>query len=230
MSDPGQPPEGGWPSLRPDADDGPSTGAPNPWDPPVAPDGSPATAPPPPPPQAPPPGSIPPAYIPSAGGAPSGAASERRIKPASVTGRRPPSIAIIGGLGLLGLLITIAIMAILSNRVLSGTTDAGDVLNGTVPPELTTATSAPPDPGAPTTSAATGPKGLTDAATAAACQVDHDTLDTAIQAYELMTGAPPTDQDALVAAGVLAEPVAGFTVTLGISGVEITGVGDCEGT
>lgn len=130
---------------------------------------------------------------------------------------------------MLGLLITIAIMAILSNRVLSGTSDAGDVLNGKVPPELTTATSASPDPAAPTATAAGGPSGLTDAAKVAACQADRDTLETAIQAFEVMTGAPPTDQDALVAAGVLAEPVPNFTVTLGTSGEQVSGEGICVG-
>ena len=137
-------------------------------------------------------------------------------------------MAIIGGLGLLGLLVAIAIMAVLSNRVLSGTSDANDVLQGTLPPELTTSPAGPVDPGAPTT-AAGGLSGITDPATAAACQADRATLQTAIQAFELTTGAPPADQGELAAAGILAEPLSTFTVAPGPSGVELTGVGDCAG-
>ena len=45
-------------------------------------------------------------------------------------------MAMVGGFGLLGLLITIAILALLANRVLSGTDDAADVRTGWLPPEI----------------------------------------------------------------------------------------------
>ena len=230
MSDPGQPPEGGWAPIRPHADNEPSTGAPNPWDPPAAPEGA---APPPPPPstpaQVPPPAYVPPAgHVPSGAGAGSGGTGGKRIRPAS-TGRRAPSIAIVGGFGLLGLLLTIAILALLANRVLSGTDDAADVLTGSLPPELTTTTV----PGATTAPGGEGEgRGLpaiADPAQIATCQVNRSTLDVASQAYEITTGAPPADQQALVDEGLLAEPIPTHELAAGPSGVQITGVGECAG-
>ena len=226
MSDPGQPPEGGWAPIRPHAVGEPSAGAPNPWDPPAAPDGTP----PPPPAQTQAPASVPPPGGPSpVTGTGSGSSGAKRIKPASV-GRRAPSIALVGGLGLLGLLITIAIMALLANRVLSGTDDAADVLTDQLPAELTTTTAA----GATTTPGAEGGGGglpaIADPAQVAACQVDRSTLDVASQAYEITTGAPPADQQALVDEGFLKEPIATQELTSGPSGVQITGVGECAGT
>ena len=140
-------------------------------------------------------------------------------------------MAMVGGFGLLGLLITIAILALLANRVLSGTDDAADVLTGSLPPELTTSSIAPTDPAAPPTSASTGGglPAIGDAADAATCQVNRATLETAAQVYEITTGAPPADQQAMVDAGILEEPVPTHTVALGPAGVEITGVGDCVG-
>ncbi len=127
-------------------------------------------------------------------------------------------MAIVGGFGLLGLLITIAILAMLANRVLSGTDDAADVLTGSVPPELTTSSTAAADcPAAPPTSASTGGglPAIGDAADAATCQVNRATLETAAQVYEITTGAPPADQQAMVDAGILEEPVPTHTVALG---------------
>ena len=223
MSDPGQPPEGGWPPIRPHADDEPSTGPPNPWDPPATPEGGP----PPPPVQVPPPTHVPPAgHAPP--GAGSGGTGAKRIRPAS-TGRRAPSVAIVGGFGLLGLLLTIAILALLANRVLSGTDDAADVLTGSLPPELTTTTV----PGATTAPGGEGEGGglpaIADPAQIATCQVNRSTLDVASQVYEITTGAPPADQQALVDEGLLAEPIPTHELAAGPSGVQITGVGECAG-
>ena len=230
MSDPGQPPEGGWPPIRPHADDEPSTGPPNPWDPPATPEGA---TPSPPQVQVPPPASVPPpGYVPPAGqlssGSGSGGTGAKRIRPAS-TGRRAPSMAIVGGFGLLGLLLTIAILALLANRVLSGTDDAADVLTGSLPPELTTTTV----PGATTAPGGEGEGGglpaIADPAQIATCQVNRSTLDVASQAYEITTGAPPADQQALVDEGLLAEPIPTHELAAGPSGVQITGVGECAG-
>jgi hypothetical protein len=156
-----------------------------------------------------------------------GGSGAKRIKPASV-GRRAPSTALVGGLGLLGLLITVAIMALLANRVLSGTDDAADVLTDQLPAELTTTIA----PGATTTPGAEGGGGLpaiADPAQIAACQVDRSTLEVASQVYEITTGAPPADQQALVDEGFLKAPIATQELTVGPSGVQITGLGECSG-
>lgn len=156
-----------------------------------------------------------------------------------------------GGLGLLGLLVTIAIMALLANRVLSGTSDANDVvtdagggLEVTLPPELTTPSAAPADPANPAdpadpavpTTVAPAPVGgvggrpaVGDTADAALCQTNRATLETAIQAFELITGAPPVDQQALVDGDILREPIQGYELSSGPNGGQVTGTGACAG-
>lgn len=143
-------------------------------------------------------------------------------------------MALVGGLGLLGLLITIAILALLANRVLSGTDDAAEVLTDDLPAELSSTTV----PGSTDATASTevpggeaggALNGLTDPAAAAACQVNRNTLELAAQAYEIASGSPPPDQQALVDAGYLAEVLATHELGPGPAGVQITGVGDCAG-
>jgi hypothetical protein len=168
-----------------------------------------------------PPGS--PSPIGASGGAGgTGSSGAKRIKPASV-GRRAPSIALVGGLGLLGLLITVAIMALLANRVLSGTDDAADVLTGQLPAELTTTT-------APGAEGGGGLPAIADPAQIATCQANRATLEVASQVYEITTGAPPADQQALVDEGLLEEPISTHELTAGPSGVQVTGVGKCAGS
>ena len=147
----------------------------------------------------------------------------KRIRPASV-GRRPPSIALAGGLGLLGLLLTIGIMAVLSTRSVSGTDDATDLLEGRLPAELTTTT-------ADTTTAdpTTAPGAPLDPAAAVVCEANRDVLETAVRAHELTNGAPPPDQQVLVAAGLLEEPVTTHELVAGAGGVTVAGIGECAG-
>lgn len=227
MSDPGQSPEGGWAPIRPDAGTGTSTGAPNPWEQPAAPAGAAAHG------DAPSPiwgDGPPPAHVPLAAAVPGGmggGSGAKRIRPASV-GRRAPSIGLVGGFGLLGLLITIAIMAVLANRVLSGTEGAAKVVTGSLPAEITPSTV----PGATTVPGAEGGglPAISDSADAAACGANRSTLELAAQAYELTTGTPPVDQQALVSAGLLDEPLSSFSLAGGPDGVQITGEGDCAGS
>ncbi len=148
-----------------------------------------------------------------------------------MSGRRAPSMAIMGGLGLLGLLLTVAIMAVLVNRVLSDTSDPsdGDPRQGlavptTVAPGAASSTGVAPEAGG-----GVALPGATDDLNAAACQVNRSTLEVAAQAHELQTGAPPADQQALVDAGALLEPIPGFELTGGPDGVQVTGVGECAG-
>jgi hypothetical protein len=169
----------------------------------------------------------------AAGGSTGPAGSAKRIKPASVSGRRPPSVAILGGLGLLGLLITIAILALLTNRVLSGTSDADVPIDParTIPSTIVIddAPGTETPPGADQGDSGGGGLPAGGNANPAACQTTRATLEVAAQAYELMNGAPPVDQQALVDSGVLVEPSPDFELTSGPGGVQITGVGACEG-
>ena len=125
---------------------------------------------------------------------------------------------------MLGLLLTIGILAVLSTRSVSGTDDATDLLSGRLPTELTTTTAAP-TPAAPTT-AAGAPM---DPAAAVVCETNRDVLETAVQAHELTNGAPPADQQVLVAAGLLEAPVTTHELVAGPGGVTVAGIGECAG-
>lgn len=147
-------------------------------------------------------------------------------------GRRAPSFALVGGLGLLGLLITVAIMAILANRVLSGTDDAADVIGGSLPAELTTTVpgqTAVPGQGSEGGDGGGGLSSIGESSNATVCQVNRGVLEVAAQAYEISYGSAPVDQQQLLDSGMLSEPVPNFTVSSSASGVVITGEGICEG-
>ncbi len=138
------------------------------------------------------------------------------------------------------MLITIAILAVLANTVLSGTDDAADVIGGSLPPELTTTVpgqgTAPSgaDGTTETTVSDGGVSGdglptLGESSNAAVCQVNRGTLEVAAQVYEISFGAPPVDMQQLLDSGVLSEPVPNYSVSAGPEGVVITGEGICAG-
>lgn len=80
-------------------------------------------------------------------------------------------------------------------------------------------TIAPADEGAP-------PQG----ARGEACGINRQTLQTAIDAYLVMEGDPPADQQALVDLGLIREPVPGFTIVSdGVTATpEAAPGGDCS--
>jgi hypothetical protein len=125
-------------------------------------------------------------------------------------GRRVSGRAVLGGLGLLGLLLTVGILGLLGARVLSSVDERSA-------PDLTV-------PGA-------DPSG-SDPATAAdpaRCAADRRSVEAAVQAYTIQNGAPPTDLGEVVAAGLLAEPVTSFEYRPGAS-PELIGVEACAGS
>lgn len=128
--------------------------------------------------------------------------------------------------GILGLLLTLGIMAFLAVQVLdgvsttssSGSSDLGadDITPTTVAPDSSTE-QAP----------ATAP---TEAADATACRVTLRTVETAAEAYNAMNGSYPPDVQTLVTAGLLAsdEPI---DAELRVEGgaLVVTGAGRCAG-
>ncbi len=124
------------------------------------------------------------------------------------------------GMGLLSVLAVIAIMALLSWRILSDT-GGGDVqvVRG--------------EPGsvAPATSAPAGDEqlggGSTDAAAAATCETNRQTVDVAAQAYEIEHGGRPADLQALVDAGYL-KPDLELEVEIAADGTVVS-TGTCAG-
>ena len=81
---------------------------------------------------------------------------------------------------------------------------------------------------APTTaSPTTAAPATADPAGAVRCDTNRDVLEIAVRAHELTTGAPPANQQELVAAGLLEGPVTTHELRPGPDGVEIVGVGGC---
>jgi hypothetical protein len=82
---------------------------------------------------------------------------------------------------------------------------------------------AAPAPAPPVTADGGGAGGLGDAvevaagalgdADVAACTVDHQTIQTAVEAYELLNGAPPASQQELVDAQLIREPSVRFEIS-----------------
>lgn len=107
--------------------------------------------------------------------------------------------------GLLGVLVTIGIMAFLAVQVLDGmggsSDDAGSddvvVLPGGA------VIGADPTGGAAGEPAQPGAGSATDAARASACATDKATIATAAEAYQVMNGAYPPDVATLVAEGLV---------------------------
>ncbi|HPU38706.1 MAG TPA: hypothetical protein PLS63_03975 [Microthrixaceae bacterium] len=139
---------------------------------------------------------------------------------------------------ILGLLLTLGIMAILGMKVLdgvSGSSSKDDATTGSVLAELTT-TVPGSDPTAPTTAApgapgTGGPAGATSAASAAACKANARTIETAAEAYNAMNGSYPSDVQTLIDAGLL-QPKGPLPFELHVQdgAVLVTGTGTCAGT
>ncbi len=121
------------------------------------------------------------------------------------------------GLGLLAVLGVVAIMALMSWRILSDT-GGGDVqiVRGE-PGSIAPPVDEPVDPSA----------GAASAADAAACETDRSTVETAAQAYEIQHGTRPLDVQALVDAGYLPPEVA-LRVTIAPDGTVVP-TGTCAG-
>ena len=129
------------------------------------------------------------------------------------------------GLGLLAVLAVVAIMGLMSWRILSDTggrdvqTVRGPVAPTTAPVDATAdARADAPSADAPSAN---------DAASAAACETDRMTVETAAQAYEVQHGTRPSDVQALVDTGYLGPEVA-LRVTLAPDGTVVP-TGTCAG-
>lgn len=166
------------------------------------------------------------------GGAASTAEPIRGVRGQRYGGPRYSAKMIFSVLGLLGLLITVAIMAILSGRVMGdlggGDRSVDDALHLS---STTTTPGAPPvtsaDPGAAGPgSAGTGPVA---AGEAQACATNIRTVETAAQAYEAMNGSYPPDVATLIGAGLLVPPERPLNVELHVvAGTpEVVGTGPC---
>lgn len=147
---------------------------------------------------------------------------------------------------ILGLLLTLAIMAFLSMKVLdgvNGTSKTDDNTTASVLAELTTTvpSSVPGSvPGAapvtPTTAgspggATGGPAGATGAAKTAACVANARTIETAAEAYNAMNGSYPPDVQTLVDAGLLqSKGPLPFELHVADGAVVVTGTGACAGS
>lgn len=135
--------------------------------------------------------------------------------------------------GILGLLVTLAIMAMLAVKVLDGVGGTGsDAATG-----LGSATTAVTTPGSTGAGGATttGPSGQNATtpvqhASAAACDADKDTVQTAAEAYLVTNGTYPRDIAALVAGGFVSSD-GPLNMELHVTGgtVVVTGTGPCAG-
>lgn len=134
--------------------------------------------------------------------------------------------------GILGLLLTIGIMAFLAVKVLDGASNANggtesdraenDEATDPVTPGLPAVPAAPGVPGG----AEIDPNNPSDAARAASCRAESVTIKTAATTFELLQGRPPTSVDELVAAGYLTPEEDGFSHALSAGGAVVP-TGDC---
>lgn len=132
-------------------------------------------------------------------------------------GRRGPSVgpgpgrgAVLRVGGLLMVLVTIAIMGVLGAKVVSSFSST----DTTLAPAPAAADSAP------ASSASSAPL--------AACAATGRTVELAVQAFEIATGAPPQDLQAVVDAGLLDQVPSQFEVVHGSGTVKVEGTGECE--
>lgn len=125
----------------------------------------------------------------------------------------------VAGLGLLGLLITVAIIGVLAARSMSDVSDspAGDVIRNRGGASSTAA----PEGGAVTPGAGDSPQ-------AASCATERSTIETAAQAFELTVGSPPPDLQAVVDSGLLVPTDVPFRHEIGPDGA-VVGTGACAG-
>lgn len=157
---------------------------------------------------------------PGAGSGSTGAAGRTRPSgPKPVRGPSGNAMGWMRGLGLLSVLLTVGIMALLSWRILSDT-GGGDVDVVRDPGPAAAATV--PEVVDPTGGAQLGEGGSTDQAAAAACEMNRRTVETAAEAYAITNGSAPANLEELVASGLLV-PDAELQV-------EITPTGDVVST
>ncbi|HTN99039.1 MAG TPA: hypothetical protein VL068_00065 [Microthrixaceae bacterium] len=116
-----------------------------------------------------------------------------------VRGPRFSGTQMIGGLGLIGFLITILIMALMGGKVLDGVSSSGKTQGSVIDP---------------VTQEIEGGKveSNVDSSRIAKCATNQRTVEIAAQAYELATGHPPADQQALVDEGYLREISPGHSI------------------
>lgn len=154
-------------------------------------------------------------------------------------------MALVGGLGLLGLLITVAIMALLAGRVMSSVQDSPGIDSVTpasesmpTDPTVDNPTGTDPtgtDPGATDSTTLTTPPpaggsdGAIGSAEATTCSTNRATLETAAQASHAMNGVPPSDQQQLVSEGLLAAPIPDFVLSVDQGQTQVVGQGACVG-
>jgi hypothetical protein len=122
--------------------------------------------------------------------------------------------------GLLGVLLTIALLAVLGARVLSGLGATGDGARG-----LVGGVPVPPAPDGVMPGPGAGPAG----ASQVACDLERSAVDAAVTAFMATRGRPPADAGELVAAGLLDGPPARHTVRVEGGAVTVDGTGDCAG-
>ena len=140
---------------------------------------------------------------------------------ASSRGPRFSGRSVVGGLGLLALLLTIGIMAVLVGKVISGVSDRTSVPGGQTEPLPR------PDKAVPDESETGAGLSAVDMARDVASAADRATLETALAAYEVISGVAATDQQELVDAGLLGQPIASQNVTIVDGTLVIEGIGDC---
>lgn len=158
------------------------------------------------------------------GGHSSRSSAPRGPKP--IRGPRFSASPLIAGLGLLGLLVTVAIMALLAVRVLDGMNSTAKKVNS---PTL-------PGPGGALVPVEPVPDGgqasggnVTDAARAATCAASKSVIETAVETYSTIEGSQPATIDDLVSTGFLQSNDGTFKLEPAPSGtVAVVGVGVCE--
>ncbi len=148
----------------------------------------------------------------------SGASQTRYRGPKPIRAPRFSGMPLIAGLGMLGLLLSVAVMAILFGKVFDGMSPATrSVIGATSVPELPGQTGNPAQPGVQPSSNAR----------AAMCASDREVVETAGRAYELLNGFPPADQQVLVDEDFLKEVVPGVEVVPSGDSFVVNLVGEC---
>jgi hypothetical protein len=128
----------------------------------------------------------------------------------------------LSGLGFLSVLAAIALLAVLGARVLD---DTDEVRTSPVDAARELDAAAGDDgPGAPAGGVVLPGSGV---AGQAQCDTNRTMLERAAQVHLLTRGGPPADQQALVDAGLLAEPVPTHTLTVVGDEAVIAGTGAC---
>lgn len=163
-----------------------------------------------------------------------------RSGPRPIRGPRFSGGPMIAGLGLLSLLVVMVIMAILVVKVLDGTRSTAVI--DQIAPQMSVV---PPGPSSgsdagssdassggssdTTGAGATSGTGAVGAAAAGSCLADRATVETAVMAYEVMNDRSPASIDDLVSESLLADGQDRFELRGGPDGVDVVGIGPCEG-